>query len=175
MQGRILSGHYNDQMLVLRYISALALACWLGGMVVLGAVVAPATFQVLQAREGSPGRVLAGAVFGETLRRFHFVAYACGAVLLADLIGMALSGGRPAGFAVRLGIVSAMLAIAIVSGTLVRGRVERVQQSVAGSVSSLPPDDPRRVEFERLHALSTGLMLVNIAGGLVLLVWNARA
>ena len=88
---------------------------------------------------------------------------------------MALSGGRPAGFAVRLGIVSAMLAIAIVSGTLVRGRVERVQQSVAGSVSSLPPDDPRRVEFERLHALSTGLMLVNIAGGLVLLVWNARA
>src|SRR5262245_56119175 len=57
-------GHYNDGVLALRYVYILALATWLGGMVVLGAVVAPATFQVLQASAPAGGRLLGGAVFG---------------------------------------------------------------------------------------------------------------
>ena len=56
-------GHYNDQMRAVRYVYILALVVWLGGMVVLGAVVAPATFQVLQASEPVTGRELGGAVF----------------------------------------------------------------------------------------------------------------
>ena len=35
-------------MLALRYAYALALAVWLGGMVALGAIVAPSTFQILE-------------------------------------------------------------------------------------------------------------------------------
>ena len=68
-------GHYNDQMRALRYVYILALVVWLGGMVVLGAVVAPATFQVLQASEPATGRELGGAVFTAILERFHYVAY----------------------------------------------------------------------------------------------------
>jgi hypothetical protein len=143
-------------------------------MVILGAVVAPATFTVLQSREGTAGRALAGAVFGETLRRFHVVAWASGAVLLGSLVAMALIGGRPPAFAARLAIVAAMLSLALVSGTVISRRVERLQRAVAGSMADLPADDTRRVEFGRLHALSTGLMLVNIVGGLVLLYWEAR-
>ncbi len=162
-------------MVVLRYAFALALACWLGGMVVLAAVVAPSTFAVLQAREpDGAGRMLAGAVFGETLRRFHLLSYAAGAVLLVSLAGMAVAGARPAALAPRLAIAGAMLAIALVSGTVISPRVERIRQQVPGSVASLPVHDPRRIEFGRLHALSTGLMLVNIVGGLVLLYWEAR-
>ncbi len=161
-------------MVVLRYVFVLGLACWLGGMVVLGGVVAPATFSVLQARAGTAGRVLAGAVFGETLRRFHVVAWVSGTVLLASLIGMALLGGRPVAFAARVAIVAVMLSLALVSGTVISARVERLQHAVAGSMADLPPDDARRVEFGRLHALSTGLMLVNIVGGLALLYWETR-
>ncbi len=166
--------NYNDQMVVFRYAFALALACWLGGMVVLGAIVAPSTFGVLQARQPTTGRMLAGAVFGETLRRFHLVSYAAGAVLLGSLAGMALTGARPAAFGARLAIAAVMLVLALVSGTVVSRRIERVQQQIQGPVASLSADDPRRVEFGRLHAMSTGLMLVNIAGGLVLLYWQAR-
>lgn len=161
-------------MVVLRYVFALGLACWLGGMVILAAVVAPATFGVLQSREGTAGRVLAGAVFGETLRRFHVVAWVSGAVLLGSLVGMGLIGGRPPALGIRLAIVAAMLALALVSGTVISRRVERLQRAVAGSMAELPADDARRVEFGRLHAVSTALMLVNIAGGLVLLYWEAR-
>ena len=45
-------------MLGLRYLYVLALVVWLGGMVVLGAVVAPTTFQVLQASAPANGRAL---------------------------------------------------------------------------------------------------------------------
>ena len=65
-------------MLALRYLYVLALVIWLGGMVVLGAMVAPATFQVLQASAPGIGRTLAGELFGTILARFHYVAYACG-------------------------------------------------------------------------------------------------
>ena len=68
---------------VLRYVYVLALVVWLGGAVTLGALAAPATFDVLQVQQPDAGRVLAGRVFGEMLRQFHLVAYAAGAALLA--------------------------------------------------------------------------------------------
>ena len=100
--------HYNDLMLALRYAYVLALVVWLGGMVVLGALVAPTTFQVLQAAAPDTGRALAGELFGVLLARFHYVAYGTGAVLFLTLAAMAILGPRPAAFAIRLGIITVM-------------------------------------------------------------------
>ena len=44
-------------MLALRYIYVLTLVVWLGGMLTLGALVAPTIFQVLQTHELVDGRV----------------------------------------------------------------------------------------------------------------------
>jgi len=44
-----------------------------------------------------------------------------------------------------------------------------VQSAIGGAPSSLPPTDTRRVTFGRLHGLSTGLELVPVLGGLLLL------
>jgi hypothetical protein len=161
-------------MVAIRYVYALALGIWLGGMVVLGAVVAPATFQVLQARASESGREMAGAVFATVLARFHYVAYAAGGLLLATLLIMAVVGPRPRGFAFRLLIAAAMLSTALYSGVVVLGRVDRLQREIGGLPSRLQADDPRRIEFDRLHLLSTRLMLLNLAGTLVLLYWEAR-
>jgi uncharacterized membrane protein len=168
--------NYNERMLVLRYAHLLALVVWLGGMVILGAIVAPTVFQVLPMREPEAGRLLAGAVFGAALGRFHYVAYACGAVLLVTLILMAVLGPRPAQFAVRSALAAIMLGIAVYSGVVVLGSVERLQREIGLTVapSTLPDGDARRVRFDQLHALSTRLMLVNIVGALVLLYWEAR-
>ncbi len=162
-------------MLAIRYAYVLALVVWLGGMVVLGVLVAPSVFQVLQARAPDAGRILAGAVFGTILARFHIVAYLCGAVILASLLVMAVLGPRPASFAIRTGIVVAMLSIAGYSGFVVLGSVERLQQEIGDvSPSSLPEADGRRVRFDQLHQLSTRLMMINMLGALVLLYWEAR-
>ena len=152
----------------------LALVVWLGGMVVLGAVVAPATFQVLQASAPATGRELGGAVFTTILERFHYVAYGAGALLLATLALMAVLGPRPRHLAVRLAIITAMLSIALYSGEVVLRGAESIRHEVGGLPSRLPEGDARRVRFDELHALSTRLMMINLAGALVLLFWEAR-
>ena len=161
-------------MLALRYVYVLALAIWLGGMVVLGAVVAPTTFQVLQASDPATGRLLGGAVFGAILSRFHYVAYGAGILTLMTLTAMALLGPRPRGFALRSSIVGLMLVVALYSGFAVLREVDAIQQEVGGLPSSLPAGDARRVRFDELHQRSTQLMMVNVIGALILLYWEAR-
>jgi uncharacterized membrane protein len=168
-------------MLMLRYAYVLALTVWLGGMIVLGAVVAPGTFGVLPEMEPGTGRALAGAVFGTVLARFHYVAYAAGAVLLIVLLALAILGPRPRHFAVRTALVAAMLGIALYSGLVVLAEIDGIQSQLVATAtgsstlpSQLPATDARRIRFDYLHHLSTRLMLVNVAGGLLLLVWEAR-
>jgi hypothetical protein len=168
-------------MLMLRYAYVLALTVWLGGMVVLGAVVAPSAFGVLPALEPESGRALAGAVFGAALSRFHLVAYVAGAVLLFTLAAMAVLGPRPRSFAIRSGVIVLMLAIAFYSGVFVLGEIDAIQQEIATSASSahaLPSElaatDTRRIRFDYLHELSRRLMIINVVGGLLLLVWETR-
>ncbi len=167
-------GNYNAWMLALRYIYVLALVIWLGGMVILGALVAPTTFGVLQTLQPDGGRELAGAVFGTTLARFHYVAYAAGALLLVTIGMMRILGPRPAHFGIRAVIVVLMLAVAVYSGWVVLERIDALQAAAGGLLSALPESDGRRIEFDRLHLLSTRLMMLNMAGALVLLYWEAR-
>jgi len=161
-------------MLALRYVYVLALVVWLGGMVVLGTIVAPTTFQVLESIEPVAGRALAGEVFGVTIARFHYIAYAAGGLLLVTLAVMALLGPRPVGYAVRSALIACMLAVSLYSGVVVLRGIDAIQQDVGGLPSRLPAGDPRRIRFDALHLLSTRLMLLNIAGALMLLYWEAR-
>jgi hypothetical protein len=158
----------------LRYVYVLALAAWLGGMIVIATIAAPSAFAVMQARDGDAGRPVAGAVVGDVLRRFNLVAYGAGTAMIATLVGMALLGPRPRPYAPRLLVIGTMLVVALVSGTVVTGRIEGLQREIKGPVSALDPSDPRRATFGRLHAVSVLLMALDAAGALVLLYWEAR-
>jgi hypothetical protein len=161
-------------MVVLRYLYVLALVIWVGGLAVAGAIVAPAIFEVLQGTAGSNGPVIAGAVFGEVLRRMHLVAYAMAAVMLIALSMQRVLGPRPISFGIRAAIVGTMLAITIVSGAVISPRVEAIARSVDGPIATLPAGDARRAEFYRLHGWSNLLLAATAVGGLVLLWWEAR-
>jgi hypothetical protein len=145
-------------------------------MIALGLLVAPTTFGVLQSSAPDPatGRMLAGSVFGEILRRFHLLAYGCGGLLLICLFVMKFVGPPPAGFEFRVAIVTTMLALALYSGIPVSREIAHIQSQVSGPMSALPQSDARRARFDRLHGLSTTLMTVNMGLGLVLLYWYAR-
>jgi uncharacterized membrane protein len=161
-------------MLVIRYVALLALVVWLGGMIMLGLLVAPATFRVLQAADPVTGRVLAGSLFGEILRNFHLVAYACGTVVLVCLFAIKFLGPPPHAFIPRVAITVVMLLIAIYSGYPVAREITEIQSRVAGPMNALAPTDPRRMRFDTLHQRSTTLMTINMALGLVLLFWYVR-
>lgn len=158
----------------LRYVYVLALVLWLGGMAVAGLVVAPTTFSVLEAWNPSTGRVLAGNVFGEVLARMNLIAYAAGAIMLVVLTVQRLLGPRPRAYGIRAGLIVIMLALTAYSGLLAAPRIDQLQAEAPGAMNQLPPDDPRRIEFDWLHRLSTSLVTATIVGGLVLLGWETR-
>lgn len=160
-------------MLALRYAAVLALALWTGGLTVLGALAAPAAFDVLGA-SGVEGRSLAASVTGEMLRRFNPIAYSCAALVLLSLGVRGVLGPRPRRFAVRIAGIAVMLAAAVYAGAVIAPRIEQTQRAIGAPPSTLAPDDPRRIEFGRLHGLSVSLQLVPLLGGLALLFWELK-
>jgi uncharacterized protein DUF4149 len=160
-------------MLALRFAAVLALVVWIGGLVTLGALAAPAAFEVLGTR-GAEGRTLAGTVVGETLRRFNLVTYACAAVVLLSLTVRGVLGPRPRRFALRVGALLLMTAAALYAGLVVAPRVAHAQQSIGAAPSTLDPTDPRRIEFGRLHARSVSVQLIPLLGGLALLLFELK-
>ena len=163
-------------MLVLRFATVLAIAVWIGGLVALGTIAAPAIFEVVSHRQVPDGRLLSGAIFGDVLRRFELVSYSCGALILAALAVRAVLGPRPRRFSLRVGIAVLMLGASMYSGMVLSRRIVSVQESIGAGVapSSLPSGDPRRVEFGRLHGQSTLIQLVPILGGVVLMLFELR-
>ncbi len=161
-------------MLALRYVYILSLVVWLGGMAVLTTIVTPVTIGVLEMAAPSTGADLASAVVSATFARFHYVASTAGALLILTLTAMALLGPRPASLAVRIGIAAAMLAATLYSGSVVHGQIERLRNAAGGAPSRLAAGDLRRTELDGLQRVSTGLMLVTMAGALTLLYWEAR-
>ena len=87
---------------------------------------------------------------------------------------MAVLGPRPRSFAIRLGLIAVMLLVALYSGLVVLRSIDATQLEAGRLPSLLPAGNPIRVRFDQLHQLATRLMLVNIAGALVLLYWEAR-
>ena len=161
-------------MLLLRFAAVLTLVVWIGGLLALGGVAAPAIFDVAAAQHVSDGRLLSGAIFGEILRRFNLITYGAGIVLLLTLVVRAILGPRPRRFAWRAALGLVMLATSAYSGVFLAHRIRQLQQEIRVAPSSLAIDDPRRVEFGRLHGLSTALQLVPLLGGLALSYWELK-
>ena len=86
-------------MLAIRYVTLAALVVWLGGLVTLALLIAPST---------------------EDLRRFQLVGYACGAIIFVCLLVLKFVGPPPHDFFPRIGLVAAMLVVALYAGTCVR-------------------------------------------------------
>ena len=159
-------------MIALRYVYVVALVVWVGGLLTIGGVVAPSAFAALARSSG--GDTAAAGVVGEVLRRFHVVGFIAGATLLATLILMKVVGPRPPGFGFRVGLVSAMLALGATTGAFVDPQIAALRAETGGAIRSLGADDPRRVRFGQLHGVSTALMAVTTACGLVLCFWETR-
>lgn len=158
----------------LRYLAIVGLGLWIGGLVALGAVGAPTLFSVLEAAQGPGGRELAGAAFGAIFERFQYVSLGLGGLVVVSLGVRAAIGPRPTHFKLRLWAVVGLLVIAGATAFVVAPRIDRIRQSVAAPIASLPETDARRVAFGRLHGVSNVLMVVTVLVGLGLF-WAENA
>ena len=156
-------------MSLLRLVSLLILAVWVGGAAVLGSVAAPAIFAVLEARDPEAGRTLAGLLFGEVLARFHQLSWLLGGLFLAVMGIRAALGPRPRKLSLRLWTAAAMLAASLTTALYITPRIDDLRKGTSGTIAALPDGDSRKIQFGRLHGLSNVLMMFSIAAGIGLI------
>jgi uncharacterized membrane protein len=148
-------------------IEILAIAIWVGGMAALAFIAAPAIFQTSTSRES------AGKTFGLILKRFHPVMYICGAVIL--IAGAMRWWGNfnhhlHASEMTRYIIAILMLGLSLYSGLVISRKMDRMRARMSAGIDRVAKDDPRRVEFNHLHRLSTTIMAFNLLLGFALAV-----
>jgi hypothetical protein len=138
----------------LRFIMLLSLAIWIGGLIFFAFVLAPTAF--------SPGllpsRHVAGLLVGHSLDLLHYAAIASGIIfLIASMFYNRITVGNTRALAARHLLIALMLLLSSISQFAITPKMHAIRTGVeaqVGGIDGLPPDDPQRVEFERLHAWS---------------------
>jgi hypothetical protein len=141
----------------------LSLVVWVGGIIFFAFVLAPTVFHpgIL------PSRQLAGAVVSRSLGMLHPIGLICGVVFLAaSMIDSQVTTGAAGVLAGRNLLVIAMIVLTLISMFAISNRMLALRNDMV-FIDTIPQDDPRRVEFNRLHEWSTrlesGVLLLGLA------------
>ena len=154
-------------MSVLRFFMVLSLVVWIGGLIFF-AVTAQTAFSVL------PSRHLAGSVVGAALGKLHWMGLISAILyLVCSTAYTRLQTGRMDILAPRHLLVLVMLLITIGSQWGITPRMHALRTSV-GDIESVPPTDPIRVQFNKLHVWSEQLEKGVLLLGLVVVYLTAR-
>ncbi len=134
----------------LRSLRLLTIVVWVGGLIFFAFVLAPVAFHVL------PSTHLAGTVVAAALRILNDLGRICGLLFL--LVSVALwyetdPRGRRLLLA-ELSLVLLMLAATMFVQSSIVPAMEKDRIAAGGDVDAAPRDNPARLDFERLHALS---------------------
>ncbi len=127
-------------------IYLLALSLWLGGLVVLGAIVAPTVFRIVPAPSSADAMTV-------VFRRFDVIAISASVVALVSEAIFATRGPKPK----KLDLVRALAAlvasaIAVIEGVWLSPAIQSLHRD--GAVRGFGPDGN---ELERLHRLAETL------------------
>ena len=152
----------------LRFVMLLSLVLWIGGIVFFAFVVAPSLFSIL------PTRHLAGLVVTRALGNLHWIGIGCAILFLAaSLLWNSLATGAARPLAAKHLLMVAMLALTLISQFGISARMSRLRAGM-GEIDSIASNDPRRIEFNHLHAWSTRLESAVLLLGLVTIYLVAR-
>jgi len=147
------------------YLTALGL--WVGGMVTLAFIVAPAIFR------GVASRADAGTIFGSILHTFGMVQMLLALFALAAVVVLQVGGDfRPRHGFFRLGILLVMLVLVCVSQYVVAPAIEAQRRAIP-NFDSVPAGVPARARFDALHKWSVRLAGLTLVLGAGLLVVSA--
>ncbi len=150
----------NWTFLALNFFHTMALVLWVGGMVAIGAIVAPVAF-----RE-STDRGLAGRIVGLSLQRFDRVVLGCIAALTVTSILMAMwYGRRSPWYAIQYACIFMMSASALLSMSVVSPRMRQMRADLEHGAGD-------RASFDRLHQIASLSMQFNLACGVVAVLFS---
>jgi hypothetical protein len=152
-------------MQALRFVRVLALGAWIGAIIYFAAVVTQGAFAVL------PSQDEAGLLVGYTLGGLHLMGLIAAVVFIAASVAITKSLKAFVEPAVLGVILMAVLTIASQNYVIPRMNMLRAQMV---SIQATPGNDPRRVEFDKLHGASVDLEVGVLLIGLAALFLAAR-
>jgi hypothetical protein len=167
-----LAGHTSGWEIVGSFLELLLLSLWVGGMIFFAFSVAPSAFAVL------PTRHLAGLVVTSTLSKLELIGLFAGPLLivaaLAGTRGARAREGRVSRI-VRIALLAIMTSAAGLSRYAITPTMVSLRNSMNDLIDNVPASDPLRMEFDRLHQYSVGLMSLAMFAGLVVLFLTVRS
>jgi uncharacterized membrane protein len=150
----------------LKFLQVLALGTWVGSIFYFSAVVAPTAFGVLPSKDD------AGLFVGPALSRLHTLGLIAAVVFV--VAGVMLAGSlRVLAKPMMVGVIL-MVALTAISQNFVTHRMNVLRTDMK-SVEKTPAEDPRRVEFDKLHSASVGLEGAVFLIGLASLFWTVKS
>ena len=155
----------------LRFLMLLSLVVWIGGLIFFVSVLAPTAFNIPAVL---PNTHLAGNVVRIALSKLHWIAIGSGIVyLISSLLYSRITDGAAHVFAARHVLLCLMLALTLVSQFGIMPRMDTLRASL-GEVSSVPLDNPQRIQFDALHVWSTRAEGAVLLLGLVVVYLTAQ-
>ncbi len=148
--------------LTFRALRLISLALWVGGIVFFLAV-ANVAFKTM------PDIHLAGTIVRGSLIALHRIALAAGAIYLFFTLALLTTHDSHPTRAVEIAVVVSMMALTLYLQQSVIPHMETDRLTLGGDVQSVPPTNPTRTHFDRLHTLSTRLEGTILLEGLLLL------
>jgi len=152
----------------LRFLMLFSLVVWVGGILFFGAVLAPTLFSTL------PTRNLAGAVVTRSLTALHGMGTIAGVVfLVSSLLHSYLVQGALHAFSARNVLIVLMLLITLLSQFGISSKMAALRAEM-GEIDTVEAGDPRRLEFNELHQMSTRAEMIVLALGIGVIALVAR-
>ncbi len=152
----------NWTFLTLHFFHTMALVLWVGGMVAIGAIVAPVAF-----RE-APDRSVAGRIVGLSLQRFDLLVAVCIVSLVVTSALMARWYGRwSPWYAVQYACIGLMSLSALLSMTIVGPKMRSLRRRLEDGATPANGAD-----LDRLHQFAVLSMQFNLACGTIAILFS---
>jgi len=142
---------------MLAFIYHLAIACWVGGTAIFTFVLTPTIFKAYD-------RDMAGGIVGVLFPGYFKWGLGCAAAALATVF-VTPAVRHPA---LAAAIIAAMLVLTLIQALVIEPRAAALKQAIP-SFETTPKEDPLRVQFRKLHAVSAVGNLAVIGGGIALI------
>ncbi len=142
---------------ILFSIENVLLTLWVGGLWVIGYVVAPILFASLDERR------LAGELAGHMFAAINYIGLVCGGLLLSFAL---MRAGKAWVKDVRVIALVSMLALILISMFVLQPMMQELK------LGGLTPGSERAAQFGQLHGVSSVLYLLTSLLGLFLVVYR---
>jgi hypothetical protein len=161
---------------LLRSLILLAIVVWVGGILFFGAVEAPVAFGKLMPMFPDPalGLEAAGTMVRNSLLHLHDIGLFCGAALLLLCIIERVTRSTRRSIGPPMLLVAVMMGLTAYSQFSIIPRMEMLRLNAGAAMADFGSTNPARLEFNRLHTVSTWLEGIVLLCGLGLIVLYAR-